>query len=152
MRNIPTSEELKKLIADVYPMCNCKYIEKYIGKENISEILSECAYSFAIKDNKAKFWSNLSDYAFGCITDSNTYFPSNCKEAMEILLDIDCEWKELRQVIEEAGLTTSEDFELANLNPKLLATIFLSSAYALEIDRLVEEAKNRWKESKASRV
>jgi len=145
---VPPLEEVVELIRVAYSPDRYKFLDKYVG---LGDLIGNVEYAYGItlnylseKQEWNKFWELLADFTFSSISFSE--LPIGCKEAFEILTlkGKDCELKEFRRIVNEAGIVSK--LEIDEVEPTLLAKYFLNSAFALEIDALVSEAKELWEE------
>ena len=141
-RKIPSLEELKELLNEARNYVELKYLEQYFDWDDIIGAVEYAYEKFAKKSSK--FWEDLANFTWSVIIDND--FVSNCKEAFEILAQNgkDCELKIFRQIVSEAGITSS--FEPNEIDPIYLAKVFINSAFSLEIDALIKKAKEIWLE------
>jgi len=145
----PPLEKIKEAFLKAFGYVKPKYLSTYVD-ENDLEYLVGKAYELVCNsidkwkiDSLDKFWQELANNIYGYILwHKDWYFVSGCEEAIKILTDNgkDCELKNFREIIEEAGVV-SYTGDLQEFNLKNLANDLLSSAYALETDEIAKLAK-----------
>jgi len=141
---IPSLEEVRRLIIEAYKIVKPKYIDEFEGLSDFIGAVEYAYETYVDAKDSGEFWSQLAFFTWGVLTDKE--FVSDCEEAFKILTlgGKDCELKEFRKIVNEAGIVT--ELEIDEVEPVLLANYFLSSAYSLEIDALISEAKKLWEE------
>jgi len=146
MRKIPSLDEVVKLVSEAYKIVKPKYIDEFEGLSGFIGAVEYAYESFVNAKDSDKFWEDLDFFTWGILIDKDLV--SDCKEALEILTlnGKDCELKTLRQIVDEAGLIPSNKFDLEEIKPIYLAEVFLSSAYAIETEKIFEKAKELWLE------
>ena len=146
MQKIPSLEELKELLSEARHYVEPEYIEQFSDWENFIGALEYAYEKFVEKSDK--FWNSLALWTWSIMIDGN--FVSDCKEAFEILTQNgkDCKLETFKQIVDEAGLVSS--FEINEIDLINLAETFISSAFSLEVDALIEKAKEIWLEKQKS--
>ena len=146
MQKIPSLEELKELLNEARNYVELKYLKQYFDWDDIIGAVEYAYEKFVEKSDK--FWEDLANFTWSVIVDND--FVSDYKEAFEILTQNgkDCKLETFRRTVDEAGLVSS--FEINEIDLINLAKTFISSAFSLEVDALIEKAKEIWLEKQKS--